>query len=259
MSTVEALARKGTKAAVAPLGVFRRRRQGDVVILSYHRVGDGPGEIELPQGILERQFQYLSERERVLSLDESFSGGDGGGVVLTFDDGTRDFHEHVVPALVRYGLPATLYLATGMVSDGGDGGLAWPELQAAVSTGLVTIGSHTHSHADLSRVDERTAEYEMRRSRDLIEERLGVPCRHFAYPWAVAGAAADRVARRLFATAALDAWRTNRRGQIDPHRLGRTPVLASDGFTFFRAKVRGLLDAEALLYRALRRGPWRRA
>ena len=91
------------------------------------------------------------------------------------------------------------------------------------------------------------------------EDRLGVACRHFAYPWAVASPTADRVARELFDSAALDAWRSNRAGAIDPWRLGRTPVLASDGMTFFKAKVKGRLDGEALAYRLLRRGPWGRA
>jgi peptidoglycan/xylan/chitin deacetylase (PgdA/CDA1 family) len=131
-------------------------------------------------------------------------------------------------------------------------------LQDAVTTGLVTVGSHTHSHADLSRASEREAEEEMRRSKELIEDNLQAACRHFAYPWAVGSPSADRAARRLFATAALDAWRTNRRGRTNPYRLGRVPILRSDGDgVFFRAKTVGVLDREALLYRVLRRGPWR--
>ncbi len=91
-----------------------------------------------------------------------------------------------------------------------------------------------------------------RRSKEPIEDRLG-----FAYAFAVASPGAACAARQLLASAALDAWRTNRRGQIDPDRLGRTPILQSDGGLFFRVKVLGLLDAEALAYRALGRGPWR--
>ena len=98
----------------------------------------------------------------------------------------------------------------------------------------------------------------MRRSKELIEDRLQVPCEHFAYPLAVGGSAADRAARGLFRSAALDAWRTNRAGRIDPYRLGRVPILRSDGRFFFRRKVHGELDAEAWLYRALGRGPWGR-
>lgn len=253
---------KVLKALLTPAGWPGRRRPGDVVVLLYHRVGDGRSEIDMPVGAFERQLEHLRERERVLTLDEALDGDPRGGVVLTFDDGYRDFVESVVPLLVEHRMPAVLYLATGLVADV-DGArvasLSWSDLRDASATGLVTIGSHTHSHADLLRATEREAEDEMRRSKELIEDRLGVPCEHFAYPWAVGSAQADRAARRLFRSAALDAWRTNRAGRIDPHRLGRVPILRSDGSFFFRRKVRGGLDSEALLYRALGRGPWRRS
>jgi peptidoglycan/xylan/chitin deacetylase (PgdA/CDA1 family) len=261
---LDSLARKGAKAAVLPLGVTSRRRADDLVILIYHRIGVQAREIGLPSPVFEAQLSYLADRENVLTLDEAVGSESNGGVVVTFDDGASDFHEHALPLLMRYRIPAVLYLATGYpegdrVSTLPAGeGLTWSQLEDVVSSGLVTVGSHTHSHISLSSAHERDAEDEMRRSKELIEDRLGAPCRHFAYPFAVSSEGADRAARRLFDTAAVDAWRTNRRGSTDPHRLGRTPILRSDGRMFFRAKVRGLLDHEASLYRALGRGPWRR-
>jgi peptidoglycan/xylan/chitin deacetylase (PgdA/CDA1 family)/O-antigen ligase len=255
----QVLARRATKAAVLPLGMASRRRSGDVSILLYHRIGSATGEIATAAEEFDRQMAYLAEHEQVLTLDQAIEG-DRGGVVVTFDDGYRDFHENALPVLVRRRVPATLYLATGLVANGSSpsaDALTWSQLGEAVSTGLVTVGSHTHGHSDLSRVTEAQAEEEMRRSRDLVEDHLDRPCGHFAYPWAVGSPEADRAARRTFRTAALDAWRTNRRDRIDPYRLGRTPVLRSDGPFFFRAKVAGMLDGESLVYRALRRGPWR--
>jgi peptidoglycan/xylan/chitin deacetylase (PgdA/CDA1 family) len=111
------------------------------------------------------------------------------------------------------------------------------------------FGSHTHSRISLSSAPEREAEDEMRRSKKLIEDRLGPPTWHFAYPFA---AGAECAARRLFGTAAVDAWRTKRRGSSDPHRLGRTLILRSDGRMFFRAKVQAVLEPRAGT------GPWRR-
>ena len=247
--------RKVAKGAALPWGLIRRRRPGDTVILLYHRVGAGDREIDVPLDLFRRQMERLAARERVLSLDQALS--DGGGVVVSFDDGFADFHEHVVPVLVEHRIPAVLYLATGLVGEGSDA-LEWSQLEEAISTGLVTIGSHTHNHADLSRATEPEAREEMRRSKALIEDRLGVACRHFAYPWAVSSPAAEVAARAQFESAALGAWRTNRRGRIDPYRLGRAPVLRNDGVRFFEAKARGMLDGEGLAYRILRRGPWAR-
>lgn len=240
-------------------GIAFRRKPGDVVILLYHRVGQDGGEIGLSIEEFQRQMRLLGDQEHLITLDEIAAGVPEGGVAISFDDGYRDFYEHALPALVENGVPATLYLATSLVSQGNGNreGIGWSQLEEAVAGGLVTIGSHTHGHADLSKATEQEAEREMQRSKDLIEDHLGVACRHFSYPWAIGSQPADRAARRLFDSAALDAWRTNRRGKIDPHRLGRVPILRSDGLWLFRAKTQGLLNGEALYYRAFRRGPWR--
>jgi peptidoglycan/xylan/chitin deacetylase (PgdA/CDA1 family) len=248
--------------ALMPLGWPARRRPGDVVVLLYHRVGPGSSEIELPAEMFERHLEDLVASERLLSLEDVVVGDPAGGVVVTFDDGYRDFHAKVLPLLVKHRVPASLYLATGLVANGSrtpsPDALTWSQLREAVGTGLVTVGSHTHGHTNLSHVNQLDAEAEMRRSKQMIEDNLEVACRHFAYPWAVGSPAADRAARGLFRTVALDAWRTNRAGRIDLYRLGRVPILRSDGRFFFRRKVRGALDSEGWLYRSLGRGPWER-
>lgn len=249
--------RKAVKAAVLPAGLLSSRSDDDVVILLYHRIGAGNREIDLSVEAFDEQMAELAARHRVLRLEDLVDGRPSGGVLVTFDDGQRDFHADALPALVRHNIPAVLYVATSWVgSRRVRESLSWTQLEEAVDTGLVEIGSHTHGHRDLSEATERQAEREMRRSRDLVEDRLGRPCRHFAYPWGVGSEGADRAARRLFDTAVL-AWGTNRDG-FDRYRLGRLPVLRSDGRLFFRAKVRGLLDGEASVYRAAGRGPWRR-
>jgi peptidoglycan/xylan/chitin deacetylase (PgdA/CDA1 family) len=251
-------ARKAIKLGALPLGVGKGARTGDLVALLYHRVGSTNREIDVPENQFERQIEFLSAQGRARSLDLALSDG---GVVVTFDDGYEDFYSRVLPVIERHRMPAVLYLATGLVAtngkSAGTASLSWSQLSDAVTTGLVTVGAHTHSHADLSRADERAAYAEMSKSKEMIEDRLGRSCDHFAYPWGVASPGAERAARKLFSTAALG-WGTNRAGAIDPYRLSRSPVLSADGTYFFRAKVDGRLDGEALAYRALKRGPWRR-
>ena len=154
--TMMMLARKASKATLTPLGWPARRRRGDVVVLLYHRVGPGNSEIELSPHVLDQQLQDLVASERVLTLDDVLAGDPDGGVVVTFDDGYADFHDAVLPLLVKNRVPATLYLATGLVANGAGtqraDALTWNQLREAVGTGLVTVGSHTHGHVDLSKI-----------------------------------------------------------------------------------------------------------
>jgi peptidoglycan/xylan/chitin deacetylase (PgdA/CDA1 family) len=262
MRSVDSLARVGVKVAALPIGIVKRRRAGDVVVLCYHRVGSGGREIDIPRAQFDDQVAALAASGTVLTMEEALAGS-RGGVVLTVDDGFRDFHDAVLPVLERHRVPALLYLATGFVDRGDprtgvgpEEALTWSMLEEAVSTGLVDVGSHTHRHVDLARVSEREAEDELHRSKQLVEDRLSRPCLHFAPPWGRTSPAAERVARRLFASSAPHGWRTNRTGRFDPFRLGRTPVLRNDSGFLFRMKARGLLDAERHAYRLLRRGPW---
>jgi peptidoglycan/xylan/chitin deacetylase (PgdA/CDA1 family) len=209
---------------------------------------------------------WLAMNRRPVSLDEAVALLEGRDmpagpppVVVTFDDGTLDFVDHAVPVLARHRVPATLYLATDFVerqrtfpSDATP--VTWSGLAEALSTNLVTIGSHTHTHALLDRLPDGEVADELDRSVALIGERLGVEARHFAYPKAVAGSpAADEAVRTRFRSAALAGTRTNPYGTTDLHRLARSPIQVSDQTRWFRRKARGGMAVEDGLRRALNR------
>ena len=216
MSTARQLLGQAVKATAAGVDVVRRPAPG-VVVLIYHRVGTGSGsEIDLPTERFDEQMAWLAQHRRPVSLDEAVELLEGADVpegpppvVVTFDDGTVDFVDHAVPVLDRHRVPATLYLATDFVERQRTfppeaTPVSWGGLAEALSTGLVTIGSHTHTHALLDRLPDGEVADELDRSIGLIGERLGVEARHFAYPKAVAGSpAADAAVRARFRSAAL--------------------------------------------------------
>jgi peptidoglycan/xylan/chitin deacetylase (PgdA/CDA1 family) len=115
----------GAAAAYASM-----RAVSGATILLYHSV---PGARvaewidpanSMPPDLFEAQMRYLSRRRRVISMDELVEAIAAhrklvlGTVVITFDDGYRDNLEVAAPILERYRLPATLYLATGAISEG---------------------------------------------------------------------------------------------------------------------------------------------
>ena len=205
----------------------------------------------------------LAARRRLVTLDDALDAlarpdlPPDDPVVVTFDDGTADFADVALPIMVRHQVPVTLFVATDFVerqqSFPNDGApLSWAALRDGLATGLLTVGSHTHTHALLDRLDERGAEIELDRSLDLIDERLGVRATHFAYPKARLGSpTAERAVRSRFRSAALGGTGPNRYGHTDPYRLTRSPVQVSDGLRWFRHKVEGGMAAEGALRRAL--------
>jgi peptidoglycan/xylan/chitin deacetylase (PgdA/CDA1 family) len=263
-----------------------------VVVLIYHRVGGGSGtEVDLTPQAFDEQMDWLAGTGRVVDLDAAVDlldpAGDPSGdadqpsdaptgheadrpdsddrVVVTFDDGTADLADTATPILERHGVPATVYLATRFIDEGvafpDDGTpLSWSAVRDMAATGLVTFGSHTHSHLLLDRLSPTEAMDELDRSRELIEERVGTPARHFAYPKAVAASAeVEPLVRERYRSAALGGNRPNPLGASDVHRLARTAVQVSDGNDYFVRKARGGMALEDSIRRAVNRVRYRSA
>jgi peptidoglycan/xylan/chitin deacetylase (PgdA/CDA1 family) len=91
-------------------------------ILTYHRVNDDgdPFFPSVPTGVFERRMAYIARNFPVLAVEELVARIRLGGLpknalAITFDDGYRDNLTHAAPILARYGLPATIFLATGFI------------------------------------------------------------------------------------------------------------------------------------------------
>jgi peptidoglycan/xylan/chitin deacetylase (PgdA/CDA1 family) len=258
--------RTGLKVTASAVDAVRRPGAG-VVVLAFHQV-DGPraSEVNLPGRLFEEQMAIVAEQADVIALGQAvdeLAAADGAGsappdgrrrVVLTFDDGTADFVEHALPVVARLGLPVTLYVATDFVESGrsfwDDGTvLSWAALRDALDTGVLTVGSHTHSHALLDRLTPAVAAAELDRSIDLLGARLGVDAHHFAYPKALwpGSAFVEREVRARFRSAAVAGGGLNRWGATDPWRLARSPIQVSDGTAWFERKLHGGLWLEGAL------------
>lgn len=228
-----------------------------VVVLAYHRVGertDSP--VDMSTSMFRRQLAHLGAIGSVVALGDAIDGleaerfGSKYPCVLTFDDGTADFVDVVLPILVEFELTANLYVSTAFVDSGelypaAGVPLSWNGLREVVSTGLVTIGAHTHNHALLDRCSVDVARYELEMCDERIAEELGVEATHFAYPKAVAArGAVEREVRKRYRSAAIAGTRANSSRTFDVHRLFRSPIQRSDGWEGFVRKLEGGMRAE---------------
>jgi len=97
------------------------------VVVGYHRVVedfDSSSRSSIPsmlisRRMLEQHLDSLARQYKLVPLEEAgalmYAGGDRAVAAVTFDDGYRDFYEIAFPLLQRKGIPAALFVVTGLM------------------------------------------------------------------------------------------------------------------------------------------------
>jgi peptidoglycan/xylan/chitin deacetylase (PgdA/CDA1 family) len=240
---------------------LHRESRSKQLVLCYHAVSDSwPDPLAVSPSALERQVRSLLDRGyRPVRADES-SAGHGRGLHLTFDDAYRNLAS-VLPILERLQVPATVFACTDFAADGrpltvpelavrGAGHhdaiatMDWDALRDLAERGI-EVGSHTASHAHLTRLSDRELDDELRGSRERIEAELSRPCRFIAYPY---GENDERVRKAAQAAGYVAGYSLRATGDpLDRYGLPRVSVYRSDGMLRFRLKTSGLRPAATFM------------
>lgn len=203
-----------------PIGVSADRYQ-TVPILCYHRftagggngsgIGGG-GKMVISAANFAAQLDWLARNDyRVITLAQltAFLQGRQAlprrAVVITIDDGYESVHRVALPLLRKYGFPVTLFAYTDFIGAGD--ALSWSQLQDLVASGLVDVQAHSKSHrnlieraaADTDEQYRQMLDAEARVPRELLERKLPVQVRHYAYPYGDANQAVlDSLTRQRY-------------------------------------------------------------
>ncbi len=176
-------------------------------ILAFHSIDDSQSVLSFHPAQLERLLDGLLEEGVTFVPLAELAGGAGTGaavaatlvasasprVALTFDDGLRSVHAAVLPRLAARKLPFTVYVVTDWV--GRDNRwpsqpsgiprfelMGWSELAELQAAGA-QIGGHTANHVHCKGLSDAEAVRELVASKRALEQRLGQPVTHFAYPY----------------------------------------------------------------------------
>lgn len=101
-------------------------------------------------------------------------------VVLTFDDGYRDFYTDVFPILKKYKVMATEYVVSGFI--GKPNYMFEKQIKEISQSGLVEIGAHTVHHVSLADKLPLVVQYEIKQSKLSLEKKYKINVVSFAYP-----------------------------------------------------------------------------
>jgi peptidoglycan/xylan/chitin deacetylase (PgdA/CDA1 family) len=172
-----------------------------VPILMYHSISDNLFGMSHPYyhintrpAVFAAQMHWLrAAGYRTVGLAEAWAGLRDGAdlskvVVLTFGNGYRDFYTDAMDVLTQCGFSATIFLVTDRIGqtatrvEGADY-LTWQEVKILAQAGI-RFGSHTVTHPDLRSTNPEQLEYELGRSKEVIEQNIGGPVDSFSYPFA---------------------------------------------------------------------------
>ncbi len=163
------------------------------VVLMYHFVGTKAEARENPLVISEAVFQEQIGRLKrwgytFCTLDDYYEMKTGRqklkpkSVVLTFDDGNRDFYEKVVPILTREKAPAASFLIWNSAQKQEMGSMSFEQIKELLANPLVTFGVHTATHRNLVGLTRKEYEFEITASKKNFEGELDKPFYYFSYP-----------------------------------------------------------------------------
>ncbi len=153
-------------------------------------------------------------------------------VCLTFDDGYDCFYRNVVPSLDSRGAKAIVFVISGFMgsTNSWDVRLSYKpfrhmtakQVEEVAKLGF-TVGSHTRSHKDLTRLDAASLSSELRDSKKQLEDVTGAEVDALSFPYGrynqrAAEAAFEAGYKRLFGLGSV-----SREGVI-----ARTPVYSID-------------------------------
>ncbi len=257
--------------ALATLYLFhplrRRSSRGRVPILMYHSVSDSREErthpyyqtVTTPQAfdcqmrlLQENQYTVVNLHQAVTRIEGPDEPPPAKPVVITFDDGYQDFYTNAFPILHKYAFSAAVFLPTAHVGEvarsfKGAECLTWSQVRELQSAGI-EFGSHTVTHPELKRLNLDDLRYEVRSSKETIEERLGCPVRSFSYPYAFPET--NRLFRQKLRRMLEESGYENGVSTIigtadragDRYFMKRLPVNTHDDPRLFRAKLDGAYD-----------------
>lgn len=231
-------------------------------ILMYHMVSEPvPGAqfngLRVSPSQFERQVFWFSEHGwTFVTMSELIDKPCAEKTVaLTFDDGFEDNFSQALPILQKYGAKATLYLvndrhnrdwsvqkkahhASGELMR--EPKLSDEQVRQMLDSGLIELGAHTLTHANLSRLSVDEKKHEIQASKQQLETLFHTRVTSFAYPFGIYDAAEDPalVQEAGFATAVTTQEGITTDLSQQPFELKRVKISGKDSFFSFKTKVR---------------------
>ncbi|MDD5731274.1 MAG: polysaccharide deacetylase family protein [Patescibacteria group bacterium] len=216
----------------------------NIPILMYHYIEpETPTQSTLRRNLgvtpenFEKQMKWLYDNGfKTMSLSQYFSlvaeskEIQPKTVLITIDDGYRDFFENAAPVLNRYNMKATIFIITNSV--GSPAYMDWDQIRLLSDQGF-EFGSHSLTHPNLKLLSDVRLNDEVKKSKEKLEQELGRAVNFFCYPTGAFDTrveSAVRAAGYRGAFTTIYGYRDSNKNMFELPRFRITHTMSIEGF-----------------------------
>ena len=105
-----------------------------------------------------------------------------GQIEISFDDGFKGIYNNLC-VIQDLNIPIQVFCISSKISEGDSNYLNHNELIEMNLLSNIKIGSHTHTHNDLTLLSEENVSFELKRSRDIFYELLDLKVDSICFPY----------------------------------------------------------------------------
>ena len=112
-------------------------------------------------------------------------------IILTFDDGYKDFMNNALPILEEFNYPATVFVSIEYLQQAKKetipdywnawDKMSWDELKTIATNPKITFGSHGYHHSKMTEITKQDMTKEIKKSKLILEKELKRSIDFFCY------------------------------------------------------------------------------
>jgi peptidoglycan/xylan/chitin deacetylase (PgdA/CDA1 family) len=239
--------------------LYWRQRYGMPVrgippILLYHKVDAQMewGGTRLPPGWFSAQLHALKDLGyNTILLDEMVELLNDDRTaplrfLITFDDAYQSLYHYALPVMERLHFKCAIFVISDYIGKGNRWDLSVSsrefmhlnrsEIKEFDALGH-TVGAHTRTHRDLTRLTTAEAREEITSSKAALEDLLGKEVRFFSYPFGRYNEAVRQLVIEAGFAGAVASYPRRRNSIQDPYALARRGVYLTDSVGTLKGKV----------------------
>ena len=164
-----------------------------IPILTYHSICNDKSLVSISSDAFENQIIFLKKRGyKSISFDQ-LNNAKSKSVIITFDDGYKDNLLIALPILKKYGFKATCFIISNFIGKTNIWDNKKPnyikkelmnfaDIKEWKKNGML-IGSHSHNHINLTKLNNNDLSIELSHSKELLENTISQKISDFSYPY----------------------------------------------------------------------------